>query len=203
MEMGSGRILVVDDDKSILRFIRTILEKKHYVVNTAESAREALSICAKTVFDLALIDIKLPDMHGIELLGRLTDSSMVKIIVTGFPSQQNSIDALNLGADGYLVKPVKPAFLLHSIEEHFEKRKSKTENNYEEAFGMLGDFLSMFQNDREWYKVKELARILNTTKYMVERMTFFSINRGLLKIKYWKEKGIIQVEKKIPMQKRV
>jgi DNA-binding response OmpR family regulator len=76
--MGRGRILVVDDDKSILRFIRTILEKKHYMVNTAETAREALAICEKTVFDLALLDIKLPDMNGIELLGRLKNKPMVK-----------------------------------------------------------------------------------------------------------------------------
>jgi DNA-binding response OmpR family regulator len=136
--MGSGKILVVDDDKSILRFMRTILEKNHYMVITAETAREALSKCTKTVFDLALLDIKLPDMSGIELLGRLQDKSMVKIIITGFASQQNSIDALNLGADGYLVKPVKPIDLLDTIKEHLEKHKSKSENNYKEAFGTLG-----------------------------------------------------------------
>ena len=134
-------------------------------------------------------------MSGIELLARLQDKSMVKIIITGFVSQQNSIDALNLGTDGYLVKPVKPIDLLDIIEEHLEKRKSKSENNYEEAFDTLGDFLNIFQENQEWYKVEDLTRMLNTSKSMVERMTFFSINEGLLKIKYWKEKGIIQVEK--------
>jgi DNA-binding response OmpR family regulator len=198
--MEGGRILVVDDDKSILRFMRSILERNHYIVNIADTAREAILLCENKIFDLALIDIVLPDMTGIELLGRLHAYQMVKIIVTGFPSQQNSIDAINLGADGYLLKPIKPVYLLDTIKNHLDKHRLESENKYEIAIGLMGEFLNIFQENQEWYKIEDIARRLYISENMTERMTYFSIKRGLLKIKYWKEKGIIQTKKPIIQQ---
>ena len=73
---------------------------------------------------MALLDIKLPDMEGTQLLAKLHENTpkMVKIMVTGYPSLENAMEALNQGADAYVTKPVKPAKLLALIKEKLEKQ---------------------------------------------------------------------------------
>jgi DNA-binding NtrC family response regulator len=120
-----ARILVVDDDESIRKAISTILEEKGYEVDTAESGREAIEKTHDGFYNLALIDIRLPDMDGTELLLRMKETTprMVKIIVTGFPSLQNAMDAVNCSADAYVIKPVRIDDLLETIRVHLEKQR--------------------------------------------------------------------------------
>lgn len=116
-------ILVVDDDKSILRIITRILQKQGYNTHTAETGREAEEEINNQSYDLALIDVKLPDTDGVDLLQKMhaTRPNMIKIILTGFASVDNGVKALNAGADAYLVKPVEPTELLKILKEKFEE----------------------------------------------------------------------------------
>lgn len=117
-------ILIVDDDKSILRILTRILQKQGYSTRTAETGREAEDEINSQSYDLALIDVKLPDTDGVDLLQKMqaTRPHMIKIILTGFASIDNGIKALNAGADAYLVKPVEPTELLKILKEKFEER---------------------------------------------------------------------------------
>lgn len=119
MEKGKNRILVVDDDKSILRTFTRILQKNGYEIEVAETGKEAIEKSKKKRYNLALIDIRLPDMDGTDLLVKLqkTMQDAVKIMITGFPSLETGVKALDEGADAYLVKPVKPEELLALIDE--------------------------------------------------------------------------------------
>lgn len=101
-----ARILVVDDDESIRRVLATILEEG-YTVDTAKNGKEAITKSRKTFYNLALVDIRLPDIEGTKLLAKVKDTTprMRKIIITGYPSVQNAIEALNKGADAYILKP--------------------------------------------------------------------------------------------------
>src|SRR3972149_2849260 len=121
----SVRILVVDDDESIRKTIAAILEEKGYIVDTAESGKEAIEKSNANFYNLALIDIRLPDMEGTRLLAEMKETTpkMVKIIVTGYPSLQNAITVVNRGADGYLLKPVNIDSLLETIKRHLEKQR--------------------------------------------------------------------------------
>jgi two-component system response regulator HydG len=85
----------------------------------AENSKEAMEKAEKRHYDLALIDIRLPDMDGTDLLAKMKDTmrDTVKIMITGFPSMETGVKALDEGADAYLVKPVKPEDLLMLIEE--------------------------------------------------------------------------------------
>ena len=75
------------------------------------------------MFDLALLDMRLPDMLGTELLNKLAvRNPRREIMVTGYPSMQNAIAAVNEGADGYIVKPVDSAVVLETIKKHLKKR---------------------------------------------------------------------------------
>ncbi len=112
-------ILVIDDDKSILRTFTRILEKAGYKIDVAETGKEALEKAEKVKFDLALVDVRLPDTDGTDLLLKLQESmpGAVKIVITGFPSLEVGVKALDAGADAYLVKPVKPEELLMLVRE--------------------------------------------------------------------------------------
>lgn len=112
-------ILIVDDDKDILETLSEFLGFKGYSVDTAETGREALDKSKTRLFNLALLDIKLPDMEGTELLAKLHELAprTMKIMITGYPSLQNAIASVNLGADAYILKPVNPKELLKVMEQ--------------------------------------------------------------------------------------
>jgi len=118
-------VLVIDDDKSVLRTFRRILEKGGYDVEVAETGKEAMQKASARGFDVALIDLRLPDMDGTELLLKAKESlgDAVKIMITGAPSVDTGTKALDEGVDVYIVKPVKPEELLSLIAE---KLKPKT-----------------------------------------------------------------------------
>jgi DNA-binding NtrC family response regulator len=117
-----GRILVVDDDEGICSVVQTALKNKGYVVDVAKNAKEAIAKTNTNFYNLALIDLRLPDMDGTELLTAMkeTTPAIVKIILTGYPALQNAIDAVNKGAHGYLVKPINMDILLRTVEKHLK-----------------------------------------------------------------------------------
>jgi DNA-binding NtrC family response regulator len=120
-----ARILVVDDEETIRESMSELLEQAGYGVDTAENGKEGVEKSFKNFYNLALVDIRLPDMSGIALLTamRETTPKMVKLIVTGYPLLENAIEAVNKGADGYIVKPFKTEQLLSAIEEHLKKQR--------------------------------------------------------------------------------
>ena len=129
MTTAKKTILVVDDDKSILRTFTRILQKSGYEIETAETGKEAIEKADNRQYDLALVDIRLPDMDGTELLAKLKKQLQrtIKIMITGFPSLETGVKALDEGADAYLVKPVKPQDLLVLLEEKLKVKEEATE----------------------------------------------------------------------------
>ena len=126
-----ARILVVDDDESIRKILSTILEDEGYAVETAENGREAIDKSNMKVYNLALIDVRLPDIEGVVLLTKFKETvpRMRKIIITGFPSIQNAIEAVNNKADGYMLKPFEIGKILETIKEQLEKQRAEKEYN--------------------------------------------------------------------------
>ena len=120
------RILIVDDDRDILESLRILLKAKGYEIETAETGKEALDKFATASFDLALLDVKLPDMEGPELLARIRSntpsSSTIKIMLTGSASRKDMMECLSHGADGYILKPIKPRDLVKLLEEKLKTK---------------------------------------------------------------------------------
>jgi len=117
-----ARILIVDDDETIRTTMKAILEDEGYVVDLASTGEEAIQLTMKTTYNIALLDIRLPDMEGVELLKLMRDSvpRTRKIMVTGYPSMQNAIAALNKNADAYLLKPLDNEKLLNLVKEQLD-----------------------------------------------------------------------------------
>jgi DNA-binding NtrC family response regulator len=130
-----ARILVVDDDETIRKVLATILEEKGYAVDMAESGREAINKSGEKSYNLALIDIRLPDMEGIEVLTRIKDTvpKIRKIIITGYPSLQNAVEALNKGADAYIMKPFDMNKVLETISEQLTKQREEKKYSQEKV----------------------------------------------------------------------
>jgi len=112
-------VLVVDDDKSILRTFTRILQRAGYSTETAENGKEALDKIQARNYDAALIDVVLGDSNGLDLLPKIEENSpkTVKIIVTGADSTEKRDEACKNGADAYLTKPVNPEVLLDVFAE--------------------------------------------------------------------------------------
>lgn len=113
------RILVVDDDETIRTTMKAILQDEGYMVDLAGTGKEAIHKTNEKNYNVALLDIRLPDMEGVELLKLLKDGvpRTRKIMVTGYPSMQNAISALNKNADAYLLKPVDVEKLLATVKQ--------------------------------------------------------------------------------------
>jgi len=112
-------ILVVDDDTEVRETLSSVLLSEGYLVETVKNGKEAVRASETAYFDVALIDMELPDMKGIEILRRLKEKQpeMVKIIITGFPSLENAVKAVNEGAHGYVLKPFNIEELLKMIRK--------------------------------------------------------------------------------------
>jgi len=130
-----ARILVVDDNEGIRKVLKTILEEEGYVVDTAKNGKEAIKKSNTKFHNLALIDIRLPDMEGTKLLNAMKETTpkMVKIIITGYPSLQNAIEAVNKGADSYILKPFDMDNVLNKIKEHLKKQQEAKEYSQEKV----------------------------------------------------------------------
>ena len=120
-------ILIVDDDPQIQEMISDILTDKGYTVKAVAKAKDAIAESNKELYNLALVDIHLPDMEGTELLGKLrkTEPEMIKIIITGNATLDNSIEAANQGIDGFVVKPFDPKKLLKLIETKLKDQREQ------------------------------------------------------------------------------
>ena len=124
-----ARILIVDDDEGVRDTTKAILEGEGYIVDYAVSGKEAIEKAQETAYNLALLDIRLPDMDGVELLKLMKDAvpRTRKIMVTGYPTMQNAISALNKNADAYLVKPIDMEKLLKLIKDQLQLQAEERE----------------------------------------------------------------------------
>jgi len=131
----TARILVVEDNESIRKVLEAILEEEGYVVDTAENGKEAIRKSNAKFYNLALIDIRLPDMEGTKLLTAMKETTpkMVKIMITGYPSLQNAIEAVNKGADAYILKPFDMDNVLNKIREHLKKQQEAKKYSQEKV----------------------------------------------------------------------
>jgi serine phosphatase RsbU (regulator of sigma subunit) len=126
-----GRILVVDDDPFICSSFRKVLEQCGHVVMEATGARQGLASVEHQAPELVLLDLKMPDMGGLEVLGKIAELSpgLPVIIVSGSSDMGDAIQALRLGAADYLVKPLPGAqALIHAVEVNLQRARLIREN---------------------------------------------------------------------------
>jgi len=139
--MAEPRILIVDDDIVVRDSLRKWFESEGFEVSIAPGAAAALEMLSRQRFDLALVDIKMPGVDGIELQAKLReiDASMPVIIMTGFASVETAVRALKNGAYDYITKPFDPDELVHLVNKAIshkraEREVSRLKENLDEIF---------------------------------------------------------------------
>jgi DNA-binding NtrC family response regulator len=125
---SKGRILIVDDELVVRDSLARWFAAEGYETKPVASAREALEVATEE-WDLALVDIKMPGMDGMELEARLkeADADLIVIMMTGYATVETAVEALKHGAYDYLTKPVDPDELSHLVAKALEHRRTKRE----------------------------------------------------------------------------
>ena len=120
------KVLVVDDDETILKLIKMRLEVEGYNAVTASSAEAALELARAEMFDVALLDYKLADKNGIALMSDLfqLNPEMPVIILTAYGTIKGAVEAMKKGAYGYITKPFDYDELLVANQKLFRKERT-------------------------------------------------------------------------------
>lgn len=171
------KVIVIDDTKNIRNLLTTCLQINGYKVSTASSGEEALDLFLKEHFDLAFLDIKMPEISGTEVLRRirLMGFDLPVVIMTAFATVKNAVECTKLGAVAYLQKPFtsdKVKTVLQEINQYTVCEKNDVEDKLiiskellqngkiDEAFSCLKSILSINPSCSECYdligKVHEL-----------------------------------------------
>jgi len=136
-----GKILIVDDELVVRDSLGKWFASEGYIARPAGGAREALELIQQLEFDIALIDIKMPGMDGMELQARLheADPELTVVIMTGYASVETAVQALKHGAYDYITKPVDPDELSHLVANALEHKRARREverlrENLQEVF---------------------------------------------------------------------
>lgn len=117
------RVIIVDDDVSILRILKQLLKDKGYEVTTANDGREAIEYISLNDFDLVITDLMMPESDGLEVLRKTKEKNFRTqvIMITGFATLDSAIEALKLGAFDYIRKPFRIAELDVTIRNAIDK----------------------------------------------------------------------------------
>ncbi len=133
------KILVVEDEESISNFISTTLKANEYIVVTARTGKEALSMIPSHCPDVILLDLGLPDLDGIEVLQKIREWSNIPIVVVSARTEEaDKVSALDLGADDYIAKPFGTSELLARIRTALRHSIKGLPNAVQDVFELRG-----------------------------------------------------------------
>jgi PAS domain S-box-containing protein len=150
---GKLKVLIVDDDVGLCDSLAALLRVVEYDVVNVYSAEDALEAAWSEEFNAAILDVNLPDRGGLEVLEKLRENSeMAILMLSGSVTLEQAVEALNQGADAFVIKPAKPEVLLSSLTKALrmkglEKELKESEARYRELFENIGD--GAFQLDME------------------------------------------------------
>ena len=127
---NSIHILIIEDEQVILSGCRLVLMEQGYVVDTRLTGETGLDAALTGSYDLVLLDVKLPDLNGMEILQKIREKrpDVHVIVMTGFSTVQNAVEAMKLGAFDYLAKPFSDGELVLAIEKAIDKKRLMEEN---------------------------------------------------------------------------
>jgi two-component system response regulator PilR (NtrC family) len=129
MEKYKGKILIVEDEKSMREVLKILLEGENYLVTPAADGLEGISYIDKDIFDLVITDIKMPRIDGFELLRKTKEISpdTLVIMITAFGTTESAIEAMKLGAYDYINKPFKIDEIRLIVKKAIEKKRLREE----------------------------------------------------------------------------
>lgn len=126
--MGSYRILFVDDDPGVLSALGNYFEKLGHEVYRAGTGPEGIRLWREVEPDVTVLDLYMPDMSGMEVLEVLRKQRAMVIMLTGYGDVETAVEAMRLGAENFLTKPIEMSHLVQAVEKAAEKAHLHREN---------------------------------------------------------------------------
>lgn len=164
-----AKILVVDDEPSMLEFLKIMLKKEGYGVDCTTSGKEAIEFCEELSYDMVITDIKMPQVTGLDVLHRIKEIApeTVIILITAYATMETAIEAMKEGAYDYITKPFKVDEIKSIIKNALESKKQYRENTL-----LPGEFdnsykfgsISLVGKSKEMMKVYNLIQKVSQTK---------------------------------------
>ncbi|MBA3060810.1 MAG: sigma-54-dependent Fis family transcriptional regulator, partial [Nitrospirae bacterium] len=127
--LNKGKILIVEDEKSMREVLGILLEGEGYDVTLAAGGIDGISLLNKDIFDMVITDIKMPKVNGFEILKKVRETSpdTLVIMITAFGTTESAIEAMQLGAYDYIHKPFKIDEIRLVVKKALERRKLSEE----------------------------------------------------------------------------
>ncbi len=154
IEISKINVLIIDDDKLVCDTLNDVFQEKGYNVSIAKNGQDAITKAEQANYNIAIIDIKLPDMDGTVLLKEFkkVDPEKICFIVTGHATLQNAVNALKEGADDFFIKPLVIDDMIHRAQEILEKQYLRqklkdSEKKYQKAYNRANFYKDLFAHD--------------------------------------------------------
>jgi len=165
-------VLVVEDDKDFQRFLKDLLVKNGYSVQTTDKGITAISVIEKIDPDLVILDLNLPDMHGESVCSeiRREHQNLPIIMLTSKSSVSEKIQGLSAGADDYVTKPFEP-------EEFLARVKARLRTQANTSSKIKIDDLEL---DSKKVEVKRAGKIINLTPHEFKLLEYLIHNKGVV-----------------------
>lgn len=162
---SKAKILVIDDEKIVLKSCNRILSQEGCKVQTVLTGTEGLQKLQEESFDIVLTDLMMPEISGMEILGRIMESypDIITIMITGYSTVQTAVEAMKLGAYDYIPKPFTPEELIEAVDKALDKKKRDKQSVYprvekSEIRDSLHDLMGKSESMREIYRqIKKVA----------------------------------------------
>jgi FixJ family two-component response regulator len=194
---SESRILIADDDEAFLKLTSTFLQKNGFLCECVQSADEAESMLAKTVYDLLITDIQMPGNTNLEFLRKdsFRSSFLPVIVVTGYPTLDTAIESLRLAVVDYLEKPLRLDEFLASVRSAIDKAKAiRVMREVRQDFSAWMDRTSQMESvllsphsgkipgadisgELDWYLGETLQRFSNVSTSLVNALQ--TLKKGL------------------------
>ena len=167
----TNSILIIEDDPLVRESICEVLSAEGYWVDTAGDSKEGLEKLEQNHFDLAFMDLRLPDSSGIEILraSKERQPDLDVIMMTGFGTAETAVEAMKVGARDYLTKPINDDELKILVRQIFDTKKLKEENKSlkEMLVEKRSHFHNLIGDDSRMQKIYSLIQAISDTETTV------------------------------------
>jgi DNA-binding response OmpR family regulator len=182
----AGHILIIDDEASLRRTLARILQQAGFEVTTAASGQEGLAFLSQHSFDLVYLDIRMPDMNGLEVLKKIHSNfpELPVILFTAQPDMNSAVEALRYGAIDYLMKPLQPQTLIDHTQVVLARReKERRKREIQSQIKTLQAELSRLEDEEDSRPVLSIPKEDTNERFLIRGDINLDLYGRRLKVK--------------------
>ena len=187
---SAGHILIIDDEASLRRTLARILQQAGFEITTAASGQEGLTFLSQQSFDLVYLDIRMPDMNGLEVLEKIHSNfpELPVILFTAQPDMNSAVEALRHGAIDYLMKPLQPQTLIDRtqailVQREKERRKREIQSQIQTLQAELGKLEGEGSEDDNGQQILSISNQDVNERFLIRGDINLDLHARRLKIK--------------------